>query len=160
AGGYLALAVPLVLLTLPFVLATPDYPLPPERRAPLSVRVLIGSYWVDPRRHPGLPLAWVTPFLAAPAIRMGAPFPLSFLRDQVHPATLPGHSAKQALFILIAIYTGFVVVTAIVGGVLSDRAAKRKMIVTLSGALMGAAALLLTFVETWPAAMAAAVLFG
>ena len=34
------------------------------------------------------------------------------------------------------------------------------MIVTISGALMGVAALLLTFDETWTAAMVAAVLFG
>jgi len=159
-GGYLALAIPLVLLTLPFVLATPDYPLAPDHRAPLSVRVLLGSYWVDPRRYPDFAWGWITRFLAALAISMGTLYLLYFLRDQVHAANLPGHSAKQALFILIVIYTGFVVVTAIVGGVISDRIGKRKMIVTLSGGLMGAAAVLLTFIETWPAAMAAAVLFG
>jgi len=43
---------------------------------------------------------------------------------------------------------------------ISDRLGRRKMIVTISGALMGAAALLLTFVETWDAAIGAAVLFG
>jgi MFS family permease len=43
---------------------------------------------------------------------------------------------------------------------ISDRLGRRKMIVTLSGALMAAAALLLTFVETWDAAIGAAVLFG
>jgi MFS family permease len=86
---------------------------------------------------------------------MGTLYLLYFLRDQVHYR----HPA-QGLFILIAIYTGFVVITAIVGGVISDRIGKRKMIVTVSGILMGAAALLLTFVETWPAAMLAAVLFG
>jgi len=160
AGGYLALAIPLVLLTLPFVLATPDHPLSPDHRAPLSVRVLLRSYWVDPRSYPDFAWAWITRFLAALAISMGTLYLLYFLRDQVHAANLPGHSAKQALFILIVIYTGFVIVTAIVGGMLSDRIGKRKMIVTLSGGLMGAAALLLTFIETWPAAMAAAVLFG
>jgi MFS family permease len=51
-------------------------------------------------------------------------------------------------------------VTATVGGRISDRLGKRKMIVTISGALMGAAAVLLAFVETWPAAELAAVLFG
>ena len=52
------------------------------------------------------------------------------------------------------------VLTAIIGGIISDRIGKRKMIVTVSGALMGVAALLLTFVETWDAALVAAVLFG
>ncbi len=154
-GGYLALAIPLVLLTLPFVLLTPDPPLEPEHRAPLSVRTLLRSYWIDPRRHPDFAWAWITRFLASLAIGMGTLYLLYFLRDRVHYQ----HPA-QGLFILIAIYTGFVIITAIVGGVISDRIGKRKMIVTVSGILMGAAALLLTFVETWPAAMLAAVLFG
>ncbi|MGN6792577.1 MAG: MFS transporter [Streptosporangiaceae bacterium] len=154
-GGYLALAIPLALLTLPFVFLTDDYPLDPEHRAPLSVRALLGSYWIDPRRYPDFAWAWITRFLASLAIGMGTLYLLYFLRDQVHY----GHPA-QGLFILIAIYTAFVVLTAIVGGIISDRTGKRKMIVTVSGCLMGTAALLLTFVETWPAAMGAAVLFG
>ena len=52
------------------------------------------------------------------------------------------------------------VVTSIVGGVISDRSGRRKMLVTVSGLLMAAAALLLTFFQTWPASLGAAVLFG
>jgi len=152
---YLALAIPLVVLTLPFVLGTPDHPLEPEHRSSLSVRTLLGSYWLSPRRHPDFAWAWLTRFLASLAIGMGTLYLLFFLRDAVHYK----HPA-QGLFILIVIYTGCVVVTAIVGGVISDRIGKRKMIVTVSGALMGVAALVLTFEETWPAAMVAAVLFG
>ena len=40
------------------------------------------------------------------------------------------------------------------------RLGRRKLIVTIAGALMGCAALLLVFVETWPSAQVAAVLFG
>jgi len=160
-AGYLALAIPLVLLTLPFVLATPDHPLDPEHRTALSVRALLASYWLSPRRHPDFAWAWITRFLASLAIGMGTLYLLYFLKDAVHYHRIfPGQTASQGLFILIVIYTGFVVVTAIVGGMISDRIGKRRMIVTISGALMGLAALLLTFVETWPAAMAAAVLFG
>jgi MFS family permease len=154
-GGYLAMAIPLVLLTLPFVLWTPDYPLDPEHRAPMSVRTLLTSYWVNPKRHPDFAWAFITRFLASLAIGMGTLYLLYFLRDQVHYK----HPA-QGLFVLIAIYTVLVVITAIGGGVISDRIGKRKMIVTVSGALMGCAALVLTFVETWDAALIAAVLFG
>ncbi len=154
-GQYLVLAIPLVLLTLPFVLGTPDHPLGPEHRGPLSMRALLASYWLSPRRHPDFAWAWITRFLASLAIGMGTLYLLYFLRDQVHYKNAP-----QGLFILIVIYTGCVVVTAVVGGVISDRIGKRKMIVTVSGILMGLAAVLLTFVETWPASMGAAVLFG
>ncbi len=72
----------------------------------------------------------------------------------------PGQTAADGLLILILIYTGCVVLTSIVGGIISDRSGRRKMLVTVSGLLMAAAALLLTFQETWPAALGAAVLYG
>jgi MFS family permease len=154
-NGYLALAIPMVLLTLPFVLATPDHPLEPEHRSPMSIRTLASSYWVDPRRYPDFAWAWFTRFLVSLAIGMGTLYLLYFLRDQVHYP-----HPVQGLFVLIVIYTGLVVVTAIVGGMISDRIGKRKMIVTMAGIFIGLAALLLTFVETWPAAEIAAVLYG
>src|SRR5262249_3637419 len=132
--GYLSLAIPLVLFTLPFVLLTPDHPLEPEHRAPLSARALLTSYWIDPRRHPDFAWAWVTRFLASLAIGMGTLYLLYFLHDQVHYK-----SPAKGLFVLIVIYTLFVIVTAIVGGVISDRIGKRTMIVTVSGCLMGTA---------------------
>ena len=52
------------------------------------------------------------------------------------------------------------VITAIIGGIISDRSGRRKMLVTVSGLLMAAAALLLAFFQTWPAALGAAVLYG
>jgi MFS family permease len=53
-----------------------------------------------------------------------------------------------------------VVVTSIIGGIISDHTGRRKMLVTVSGLLMAAAALLLAFWETWPSALAAATLYG
>jgi hypothetical protein len=89
--------------------------------------------------------AWLTRFLASLAIAMGTLYLLYFLRDAVHYARLfPGQTAADGLLILILIYTGCVVVTSIVGGVISDRSGRRKMLVTVSGLLMAAAALLLT----------------
>ena len=143
------------VLTLPFVLFTRTIRSrsPPGR--PLSLRTLLSSYWLSPRRYPDFGWAWLTRFLASLAIAMGT----------LVPALLPAgrcttSTRDQGLLVLIVIYTVFVVITAIVGGVVSDRIGKRKMIVTARGTLMGVAALLLTFVETWPAAMVAAVLFG
>ena len=153
--GYLVLAVLLVVLAVPFVAFTPDYPLDPGHGERLTVRKLLSSIWISPREYPDFGWAWLTRFLASLAIAMGTLYLLYFLRDAVHYP----HPA-DGLLILIVIYTGCVVVTAIVGGMISDRVGNRKVIVTLGGALMGAAAVLLVFVETWPAAMVAAVLFG
>jgi len=103
----------------------------------------------------------MTRFLAALAIAIGTLYLLFFLHDKVHYSKLfPGQTAADGLLILTVIYTACVVVTAIGGGMISDRLSKRKVIVSISGALMGAAALLLTFVETWTAALVAAALYG
>jgi MFS family permease len=161
AGGYVALAVVLILFTLPFVLFTRDHPLDRADRAPLSLRTLVSSYWLSPRKYPDFGWAWLTRFLASLAIGMGTLYLLYFLRDRVHYSRLfPGQTAEDGQLKLILIYTVCVVITAVVGGIISDRLGKRKMIVTVSGALMGAAAVLLTFVETWPSVQLAAVLFG
>ena len=50
-----------------------------------------------------------------------------------YPRLFPGQTAQDGLLILIVIYTGCVVVTAIVGGIISDRLGRRKLIVTISG---------------------------
>jgi MFS family permease len=154
-AGYSFLAICLILFVLPFVFSTPDYPLSREQREPYSARQLLEAFKVDLRAYPDFGWAWITRFLASLSISMGTLYLYYFLRDAVkykHPT--------QGLTVLILIYTVCVVITAIVGGRISDRIGKRKLIVTISGSLMGLAALLLTFVETWPAAEVAAVLFG
>jgi MFS family permease len=160
-SGYLVLAVAFAAFTLPFVLFTRDHPLEPAHRAPLSWRELARSYWISPRDYPDFAWAWVTRFLMCLAVAMGTLYLLYFLRDAIHYSRLfPGQTAAQGLLILILIYTAGLVVTAIVGGIISDRLGRRRVFVTVSGTVVAAAAVVLTFVETWPAAVGAAVLFG
>jgi MFS family permease len=160
-SGYITLAVLMVVLALPFVLFSPDYPLAPQHREPFSWRQVASSYWLSPRQYPDFGWAWLTRFLASLSIAMGTLYLLYFLRDAVHYARLfPGQTAADGLLILILIYTGSVVVAAIIGGIISDRSGRRKVMVTVSGLLMAAAALLLAFWETWPAALGAALLYG
>jgi MFS family permease len=160
-SGYLVLAVLLAALALPFVLLTPDYPLEAAHGTPLSWRQIGRSYWVSPREYPDFAWAWFTRFLMSLAIAMGTLYLLYFLRDKIHYAQLfPGQTASDGLLILIVIYTAGVVITAVVGGMISDRSGRRKTMVTVSGLVIAAAALLLTFVETWDAAIGAAAAFG
>jgi MFS family permease len=160
-SGYLVLAVLMAVLALPFVLLTPDHPLEAEHRRPFSWRELARSYWISPREYPDFAWAWFTRFLMSLAIAMGTLYLLYFLRDKIHYARLfPGQTAADGLLILIVIYTVGVVLTAIVGGMVSDRLGRRKTMVLISGTVIAAAALLLTFVETWTASIAAAAAFG
>src|ERR1700683_3202383 len=155
-SGYVVLAVAMAVLVLPFVLLTPDYPLAAAHSRPFSWRQLGRSYWISPREYPDFAWAWFTRFLMSLAIAMGTLYLLYFLRDKIHYAKLfPGQDAADGLLILIVIYTAGVVVTAIVGG-----PGPRKAMVLISGIVIAAAALLLTFVETWTSSIGAAVLFG
>ncbi len=59
ASGYLALAVCAVVLAVPFLLRLRDVPLSDAdaaRLGPATVRGILSSIWVDPRRHPDF--AW------------------------------------------------------------------------------------------------------
>src|SRR5215472_6486933 len=159
-SSYYVMAALFFLLVIPFVFATPDHPLDPEHVDAFSWKKLLQSYWISPREYPDFAWAWITRFLASLAIAMGTLYLLYFLRDKVKLYAHNHIPAATGLLILIVIYTVCVILTAIVGGVISDRIGKRKMIVTISGALMGLAALLLTFVETWTSSQIAAVLFG
>jgi MFS family permease len=160
-SGYDALACVLVLSVLPFVLLSDDYPLRPQDQVSFSLPRLVSSYWQSARGHPDFGWAWLTRFLAMLGNAMGTLYLLYFLRDAVHYSRLfPGQTAQDGLFILIVIYTIGVVITAVLGGVLSDRIGRRKLLVTISGALMTVAAVLLALLPTWPSALAAAAFFG
>jgi MFS family permease len=160
-SGYVTLAVLFFILVIPFVLLTKDHPLDAEFREPLSWRKLAGAYWISPRHYPDFAWAWITRFLNSLAIAMGTLYLYYFIENQLHYVRLnPGQTVDDGLTIVIVIYAVCVILTAIIGGIISDRIGKRKMIVTVAGVVMGLAALLLTFVETWDSLLVAAVLFG
>ncbi len=160
-ASYNLFAIALFALAVPFALTTRDPVLEPGHSEPLSLRKLGQAFWISPRQYPDFAWAWLTRFLMSLAIAMATLYLLYFLQDQVHYEKLfPGQTAADGLLILIVIYTVCVVISAVIGGVLSDRAGKRRGLVTVAGLTISAAAALLTFVETWDVALVAAVLFG
>jgi MFS-type transporter involved in bile tolerance (Atg22 family) len=70
-SGYIVLAVLMVVLALPFVLFTPDYPLAPQDRVPFDWRRVASAYWLSPKAYPDFGWAWLTRFLTSLAIAMG-----------------------------------------------------------------------------------------
>ncbi|MET7616859.1 MFS transporter [Streptomyces sp. NPDC005408] len=151
ATGYLLLAVLTVLCALPFVLLAPDPQVPLSAREPVRLR----DFWVSPRAHPDFGWAWLTRFLVMLGNAMGTLYLLYFLKDAVHYA-----DPDEGVLILTLLYTAGVVVTAVAGGVVSDRLGRRRAMVAVSSAVMAVASLLLTFWHTWPVAMGAAALLG
>ncbi|WP_410811196.1 MFS transporter [Micromonospora sp. 067-2] len=155
AAGYLAIAVAILLLSLPFALFTPDDRLPRAHRPVLRTRALLASMWISPRRHPDFAWAWITRFLVQLGNALGTLYLLYFLTDGVrHP------DPEGGLLVLILLYTLGMMLTAVVAGRLSDRSGRRKIYVIVSGLIMAVAALLLAVAPVWPMAIVAALLLG
>ena len=150
-AGYIAVAIVVVLLTLPFPLSTKDDRLDRADRPPLDLR----SFWVSPRRHPDFAWAFGTRFLVQLGNALGTLYLLYFLTDAVR-LTDP----TNGLLILILVYTAGLMTTTVVAGRRSDRTGRRKRFVVLSGVVMAVAAVMLAVAPTWPVAIAAAAVLG
>jgi MFS family permease len=160
-AGYVLLAACVLACALPFAIATPDLPAPRAARPPWDWRAFARSFWLSPRRYPDFAWAWLTRFAVNLGNAMTLLYLLYFLRDRLHYSRLfPGHKAEDGLVVLILLYLAGVVLTAVAGGILSDRTGRRKLPVTVAGLVMAVAATLLALWPSWPAAMAAAAIMG
>ncbi|MET7396351.1 MFS transporter [Dactylosporangium sp. NPDC005572] len=149
--GYVALAVLVVLLPVPFVLLTPDDRLQRADRPRFS----LAGFWVSPRRHPDFAWAWITRFLVQLGNALGTLYLLYFLQDRVRLA-----DPDTGLLVLILVYTVALMATTVFAGRRSDRTGRRRVFVIWSGIVMAAAALLLAFWPSWPVAVVAAAVLG
>jgi MFS family permease len=160
-AGYVLLAACVLACALPFALTTPDDALPRAVRPPFDWRAFARSFWLSPRRYPDFAWAWLTRFAVNLGNAMTLLYLLYFLRDRLHYSRLfPGHKAEDGLVVLILLYLAGVLITAVAGGVLSDRIGRRKLPVTVAGLVMAVAATLLALWPSWPAAVAAAAIMG
>ncbi|GLW07794.1 MFS transporter [Microtetraspora sp. NBRC 13810] len=155
--GYLVIAALIPLCALPFVLTTPDHPLPAEHRRRFDPRGLVRL----PRFGHDFAWAWVTRFLMQLGNALALLYLLYFLTDAVgYERLFPGQDAGQGLLVLILIYTVAVVATTVVAGIVSDRLGRRRALVTVSGLISAVALLMLALWPLWPVAMAAAAIMG
>jgi len=158
AAGYAVTAAALVLLTLPYCFDSRDVPLAAdERPAPFDRRAFVRSFWVSPREHPDFAWAWITRFLVNLGNALALLYLLYYLQDVIG---VDEDEADDRVFVLTAIYAAVIIATTVVFGAWSDRSGKRKVFVIWSGVVGAMASLLLAVGQSWPAALAAAVLLG
>ena len=155
SAGTIVIGVLYFTLVLPFVLRTHDPVLSRSDRPTFAWRGFFAAFWVDPHRFPDFWWAWITRFLVSLGNAMATLYLLYFLKDQVHYP-----NPEQGQLILILVYTLGIVVTAVVGGRLSDRSGRRKVYVVWSTVVMAAAAVLLAFFPTWAMTVLAAAVLG
>ena len=157
AAGYLTTAGLLVVLSLPYCVDSRDIALSPEDRPPFDALRFARSFWVSPRLYPDFAWAWITRFLMNLANALLLLYLLYYLQDAVG---LGRKEAEAGVFRLTLLYAVLTVVTAILGGIWSDRLARRKVFVTASGYVIAAALLLLAFVHSYPGAYVGAAILG
>lgn len=154
-GAYLVLALVVIAAVLPFVLRSRDRPLPRGHLPQLGVGAFFRGFWISPRRHPDFAWAWATRFLATIANSICTLYLLFFLTDAVRV-----DDPELSVLVLTLLYAVVLIFSAIAAGVWSDRLGVRKPFVIVSGLIMSSAAVLLAFVQTWPAALVGAVILG
>lgn len=154
-AGSAVTGVLFLVLALPFVLRLHDPVLPKERRPPLVLGKFLRGFWVSPRLYPDFAWAWITRFLISLSNAMATLYLLFFLKDKVkypHP--------EQGQTVLIALYAVGTILTAVIGGRMSDASGRRKIYVIVSSCVMGVAGVILAVAPTFPAAMVAALVLG
>jgi len=157
AAGYLTIAVALALFSLPYCLDSHDVALPTAERRPFEARRFFGSLWISPRAHPDFAWAWLTRFLMNVGNALVILYLLYYLKDAID---LSDKQAEDGVFVLTALYGVVTILTAIAGGIWSDRIGRRKPFVIWSGLIAAVALLVLAFASTWPVAVAGAVLLA
>jgi len=158
ATGYVVTAGVVLVLAIPYCLGSRDIPLTPEEHPPpFDWRGFARSFWVSPRAHPDFAWAWITRFLVNLGYALGLLYLLYYLQDAVG---VDPDEADDRVFLLTAIYGAVLMATAVVFGAWSDRLGRRKVFVIWSGVVGGLATLTMAVVQTWPAAVLAAVLLG
>ncbi|MGW0062182.1 MFS transporter [Streptosporangium sandarakinum] len=128
---------------------------------PFDLSAFLRGLWVSPRRHPDFAWAWVSRLMITLTLAMAIGYLQYYLRDAVHYEGLfPGSAVEQGVVVLVAVFTLSSVVPTLLAGWLSDRYGSRRPAVCAGGLTMAASALVLTFLTSWPAAIAASALLG
>jgi MFS family permease len=150
--GYVALAVVLVVVALPWVLRSRDSA--PVGR-PQSVADAVRATWEAPTRHPDYAWAFGGRLLVNLGNALGTTYLLYFLTDELRLADPEG-----GLLVLTLVYLVATVAATWGGGVLSDRTGRRRVFVAGAALLQALACAVLVVAPSWPSALVAGLLLG
>ncbi|MEU2349413.1 MFS transporter [Modestobacter sp. NPDC049651] len=153
-GAYLALAVVLVAVALPWLVRARD-PQPAPGGRPQSLAAAVRATWEAPTRHPDYAWAFGGRLLVNLGNALGTTYLLYFLTDGLRVADPEG-----SLLVLTVVYLVATVLTAWGGGVLSDRTGRRRVFVAGAAVLQALACAVLVAAPSWPSALVAGVLLG
>lgn len=154
-AAYDVVAVAMVLTALGYVALVPEPALP--RLPRMSWARWVAGFWVSPRRYPDFGWAWLSRLLVNLSQALGIGYLIYFLEDAVH---LAAASAASGIALLVAVYTGSLLLTVVAAGWLSDRLRRRKVFVVGSAVMIAIGTGLIAVWPTWSAAIIAAIVQG
>lgn len=153
AATFLSIGIGMVMLLLVTSAALREEPLSVRPASPRLSQVL-RSLWLNPRDHPDFAWVWLTRFLFTAGMWMVQPFLQYYLRDVIG-STRPAEDAGRIIGLALVGAT----VTGLLGGGLSDRLGRKRVVYVANG-LMAAVSLMFLLVRTMPAVYATACLYG
>jgi MFS family permease len=126
------------LMVTPFALCLDDRRLDWSDRPAWSLRELLGTFYVDPRRNPDFTWAFASRFLFVMAYAFLVTYQAYFLLERIGSAE---DDVPHQIFLSTLVQSAVVVVASLVGGRLSDRTGRRKVFVLLASSVYGLALL-------------------
>ena len=154
AGTWLLGGLALVMV-LPVVLLVDDAVLPRSSVRAFRWGEFMRGFYVNPREYPDFGWAWITRFLVWLGTAMATIYLLFYLED-----FLDYPEPEQGQTMLIGLYGLGTILTAVIGGRMSDKSGKRKIFVVVASVMMGLSVLILAFIPSFPAACVGAFLLG
>jgi MFS family permease len=158
---YLIVAGIVLVVLVPYALLVPDKRLPKGYLPPFNVSAFVKGFWINPRKHPDFGLVWLGRCVSTLGYSGAASYLLYYLQDAVHyTQRFPGQTVAQGYAILIICLTVTLLISTVLGGVLSDRFQRRKVFVIISSIVMALALLIFAFFQSWIGAIVGAVILG
>jgi Na+/melibiose symporter-like transporter len=160
-AGYVLIAALVVACALLFALTTPDVRLPVARPAAVRGAGVRQVLLAEPATVPRLRMDLANPLRSQYRQRHGRLLPAVLPAGQgsLQPP-VPGPEGREWTAHSHRCLHGAVVITAVAGGVISDRTGRRKLPVTVAGLVMAVPAVMLALWPTWPVAVTSAALMG
>lgn len=131
-AGYLTFAGVAVIVVVLFVVFNPDRSNKGEPRAPFDLTVFLKTFWVSPRKHPDFFWGFTGRLLLYSGYFMVTGFQLFILQDYIG---LKDKAAATMPLLSLVSLVGIIIAT-LVGGPLSDRLGRRKIVVIVAGVVL------------------------
>jgi MFS family permease len=130
---------------------------PPAPRGRWTVRELVGTFYVNPRRSPDFAWAFLSRFLLVMAYAFLTTYEVYFLLEELHR---PEADIPDLVFIGTLAQSSAVVAASLLGGRLSDRVGRRKVFVVAAALVYALAMMLLATADGFTQFVVAVALSG